>query len=78
VISTGRDRTAATGIWSCTEGKFDWYYDVEETIVILEGSIVVESDGTPPKRYRLGSARVRRYRIDEVLGRGRAPAYRWP
>ena len=30
-------------------GKF-WYYDVDETIVILEGSIVLER-GMPPKRY---------------------------
>src|SRR5260370_7217614 len=36
---------------SCTEGKFSWYYDVDETIVILEGSIVLESEAMPPKRY---------------------------
>jgi hypothetical protein len=41
-------------IWSCTEGKFNWYYDVNETIVILEGSIVLESEGMPPKRYGVG------------------------
>ena len=39
---------------SCTEGKFSWYYDVDETIVILEGSIVLESEGMPPKRYGVG------------------------
>ncbi len=41
-------------IWSCTEGKFNWYYDVDETIMILEGSIVLESEGMPPKRYGVG------------------------
>ena len=54
VISTSRDRTATTGIWSCTEGKFNWYYDVDETLVILEGSIVLESDGIQPRRYGVG------------------------
>jgi uncharacterized cupin superfamily protein len=29
-------------------------YDVDETIVILEGSIMVESEGTLPKRYGVG------------------------
>src|SRR5216683_5294334 len=39
---------------SCTEGKFSWYYDLDETIMILEGSIVLESEGMPPKRYGVG------------------------
>jgi uncharacterized cupin superfamily protein len=46
--------TATTLIWSCTAGKFDWYYDLDETIVILEGSIVLESEGMPPERYGVG------------------------
>jgi len=53
-LSISTDRAASTLIWSCTEGKFNWYYDVDETIVILEGSIVLESDGMPPKRYDVG------------------------
>jgi uncharacterized cupin superfamily protein len=53
-LPTSADGTAATVIWSCTEGKFNWYYDVDETIVILEGSVVLESEGMPPKRYGVG------------------------
>jgi uncharacterized protein len=53
-LSTSADGAAATLIWSCTEGKFNWYYDVDETIMILEGSVVLESDGMPPKRYGVG------------------------
>jgi uncharacterized protein len=53
-LSASADGTATTLIWSCTEGKFNWYYDVEETIMILEGSIVLESEGMPPKRYGVG------------------------
>ena len=45
---------ATTLIWSCTEGKFSWSYYVDEIIVILEGSIVLESEGMPPKRYGVG------------------------
>ncbi|WBL82580.1 cupin domain-containing protein [Bradyrhizobium xenonodulans] len=53
-LSISTDRAARTLIWSCTEGKFNWYYDVDETIVILEGSIMLEYDGMPPKRYNVG------------------------
>jgi uncharacterized cupin superfamily protein len=53
-LSTSGDGTAVTLIWSCTEGKFNWYYDFDETIMILEGSIVLESEGMPPKRYGVG------------------------
>lgn len=42
VLSTRACNTATTLIWSCTEGKFNWHYDVDEAIVILEGSIVLE------------------------------------
>ena len=54
LLSTSACNTAKTLIWSCTEGKFNWYYDFDETIVILEGSIVLESEGMPPKRYGVG------------------------
>lgn len=54
VLSTSEDRTAQTIVWHCTEGRFNWYYDIDETIMIMEGSIVLESDGMPPKRYGPG------------------------
>ena len=53
-LSISADSAARTLIWSCTGGKFNWYYDVDETIVILEGSIVLESEGMPPRRYGVG------------------------
>jgi uncharacterized protein len=54
VLSTSACGTTTTLIWSCTDGKFNWYYDVDETIMILEGSIVLESEGMPPRRYGVG------------------------
>jgi uncharacterized cupin superfamily protein len=54
VLWTSADGSAKTLIWSCTEGKFNWYYDFDETIMILEGSMVLESEGMPPTRYGLG------------------------
>jgi uncharacterized cupin superfamily protein len=53
-LSTSADGVATTLIWSCTEGKFNWYCDINETIVILEGSTVLTSEGMPPQRYGVG------------------------
>jgi len=58
ILSTSADGTASTIIWSCTEGRFNWYYDFDETIMILEGSIVLDSDGIAPQRYGVGDVIV--------------------
>jgi uncharacterized cupin superfamily protein len=54
VLSKSADGLASTMVWHCTEGKFNWYYDFDETILILEGSIVLENDAMPPTRYGPG------------------------
>jgi len=48
------DGLASTMIWECSAGKFDWYYDFDETVSILEGSVILESDAMPPTRYGPG------------------------
>jgi uncharacterized cupin superfamily protein len=53
-VARSSDGLGSTIVWHCTEGKFNWYYDFDETILILEGAIVLESDGMPPKRYGPG------------------------
>jgi uncharacterized protein len=54
-LSKSADWQAWTVLWQCTEGKFHWYYDLDETILILEGSVVLENDGMPPTRYGPGN-----------------------
>jgi uncharacterized protein len=54
VLSQSADGLASTMVWQCSEGKFNWHYDFDETILILEGSIVLESDTMPPTRYGPG------------------------
>src|ERR1700754_2533178 len=54
ILSQSTDGLATTMVWHCTEGKFNWDYDFDETILILDGSIVLESDGMPPTRYGAG------------------------
>lgn len=54
ILSQSADGLASTMVWHCTEGKFDWFYDFDETVLILDGSIVLESDGMPATRYAAG------------------------
>ena len=54
VLSTSADGLASTMIWECSEGRFNWYYDFDETVLILEGSIVLENDSMSPTRYVAG------------------------
>ncbi len=53
VLSKSADGLATTIVWECSEGRFNWYYDFDETILILEGSIVLENDTMRPTRYPL-------------------------
>ncbi|MFZ0813035.1 MAG: cupin domain-containing protein, partial [Bradyrhizobium sp.] len=54
VLSRSDDGLATTMVSECSEGKFNWYYDFDETILILEGAIVLESDILGPTRYGPG------------------------
>jgi uncharacterized protein len=54
VLSKSADGVASTILWECSEGRFNWYYDFDETIMILEGSIVLESETMPATRYGAG------------------------
>lgn len=54
LLSTSKDGLARTVVWQCSAGKFNWYYHEDETILILEGSIVLENDTMSPTRYSRG------------------------
>jgi uncharacterized cupin superfamily protein len=51
LLSKSADGQAWTVVWQCSEGKFHWYYDIDETVLLLQGSIVIETDGMLPTRY---------------------------
>jgi hypothetical protein len=42
VLSVSSDGTAKTVVWDCTAGRFSWFYDVDETIYVLEGSVAIK------------------------------------
>ncbi len=54
LLAQSRDRKSCTLIWDCTPGKFVWHYDIDETIHILEGSIILDDGVSPPRRLGPG------------------------
>jgi uncharacterized cupin superfamily protein len=41
-ISTSKDGTSVALFWDCSAGKFNWFYDVDETVYVLEGSVLLK------------------------------------
>ncbi len=50
------DGTTSHWTWDCTAGKFRWYYDVDETIVVIDGSVSIQVDDEPAIQLRVGDA----------------------
>jgi uncharacterized cupin superfamily protein len=52
-LSRSRDGSAFTVVWDCTAGEFNWSYDEDETVHILEGEAIID-DGSGPRTIRPG------------------------
>lgn len=51
IFSGSTDDRAFTAMWECTEGCFNWFYDIDETIMVLEGNVILE--GSSGRRHEL-------------------------
>lgn len=54
ILSMSEDQTACTIVWDCSKGKFNWYYDFDETVHIIEGSVTIEDGHSPLKKLGPG------------------------
>lgn len=54
-ISNSADTFASTFIWSCTAGRFNWYFVSDETVHILEGEVFVTDDDGAQRRLGPGA-----------------------
>ncbi len=41
LLAVSNDKVASTWIWDCTAGRFNWFYDIDETVYVIEGSVTV-------------------------------------
>jgi uncharacterized protein len=56
VLSSSADGAASTLIWDCTAGRFNWFYDVDETIYVIEGGVVIRDVTGLQRRYNAGDS----------------------
>lgn len=42
---TEKTQMRANPVWECSVSEFDWYYDSEETCLVIEGEVTVEYAG---------------------------------
>jgi hypothetical protein len=31
-------------VWDCTAGRFNWFYDIDETVYVIEGSALIKNE----------------------------------
>jgi uncharacterized cupin superfamily protein len=54
LLSCSADGMASTFIWDCTAGRFNWYYELDETVYVLEGSVVIKDPMGACRRLSVG------------------------
>jgi uncharacterized protein len=54
LLSTSADGIASTLLWDCTAGRFNWFYDVDETVFVLEGSVTIKDQEGSVRRVAAG------------------------
>ena len=45
LVSSTADGNSSTWMWDCTAGKFNWYYDIDEMVYFIEGSVIIRDTG---------------------------------
>ncbi|ORI17188.1 cupin domain-containing protein [Rhodococcus sp. 1168] len=50
------DGTTTFNVWDCTAGRFNWYFHVDEIVHIMDGSVTVSAEDSPPRTLVAGDA----------------------
>jgi uncharacterized protein len=53
-LATSADQTSSVMVWSCTAGRFEWRYLVDETLYILSGEVFVTDETGEVRRLESG------------------------
>jgi uncharacterized protein len=56
IWSQSLDTTTQSWVWDCTAGRFNWYFEEDETMYVIEGEVVIRSEGQEPRTLRAGHA----------------------
>jgi len=55
-IAESADGTSSVMVWSCTAGRFNWYYKVDETLHVVAGEVFVTDEKGETHRLGPGDA----------------------
>ena len=56
ILSRSADGAATTILWECTAGRFRWFYDIDETVYVIEGGVVVKDAAGVTRRLNAGDS----------------------
>jgi uncharacterized protein len=48
------DQLASAFMWDCTAGRFDWFYDADEIVHVLEGFVILKDAAGVPRSLHAG------------------------
>jgi uncharacterized protein len=51
LLSRSADGNSSSWIWDCTAGKFNWYYDIDETVYFIEGSVIIKDHASGTRQH---------------------------
>jgi uncharacterized protein len=54
LLSVSADGNARSYIWDCTAGRFNWFYEADETIYVIEGGVVLKDGAGIARRLSAG------------------------
>jgi uncharacterized cupin superfamily protein len=54
LVSVSADGAARSYIWDCTAGRFNWFYEADETVYVIEGGVVVKDASGAVRRLGAG------------------------
>ena len=56
LLSVSADGNARSYIWDCTAGRFNWFYEADETVYVIEGGVVLTDETGTARRLCAGDA----------------------
>ena len=56
LLSVSADGNARSYIWDCTAGRFNWFYEADETIYVIDGGVVLKDGSGPGRRLSAGDS----------------------
>jgi len=54
LLSVSADGNARSYIWDCTAGRFNWFYEADETVYVIEGGVILKDQAGSARRLSAG------------------------